>query len=105
MHPIRIERIGKRPDHMFLSNQFRKPARTPFARENLIRHTAILPDHAFHPGYKTVDRAPGARVRCQHRDVLSADTAYREKQERFLVTFCRLAKSYPLAAGQRKLLI
>jgi hypothetical protein len=29
----------------------------------------------------------------------------REKKERFLVTFCRLAKSYPLAAGQRKPLI
>jgi hypothetical protein len=28
-----------------------------------------------------------------------------EKRERFLVTFCRLAKSYPLAAGQRKLFI
>jgi hypothetical protein len=28
-----------------------------------------------------------------------------EKKKRFLVTFCRLAKSYPLAAGQRKLLI
>jgi hypothetical protein len=28
-----------------------------------------------------------------------------EKKKRFLATFCRLAKSCPLAAGQRKLVI
>src|SRR5262249_28093432 len=38
-------------------------------------------------------------------DVLFADSVLWEKKNRFLVTFCRSAKSYPLAAGQRKLLI
>jgi hypothetical protein len=38
-------------------------------------------------------------------DVLSADSVLWEKENRFLVTFCRSAKSYPLAAGQRKHLI
>jgi hypothetical protein len=35
--------------------------------------------------------------------VLSADNVHCEKKRRFLVTFCRPTKSYPLAAGQRKL--
>jgi hypothetical protein len=36
-------------------------------------------------------------------DVLSADNTLSERQRRFLVTFCCRTKSYPLAAGQRKL--
>jgi len=50
-------------------------------------------------------RAQDARVRVSSTDVLFADSVHWEKRERFLVTFCRLAKSYPLAAGQRKHLI
>jgi len=45
-----------------------------------------------------------ARVRVSSTDVLFADSVHGEKRNRFLVTFCRSAKSYPLAAGQRKLL-
>jgi hypothetical protein len=33
-------------------------------------------------------------------DVLFADSVLCEKKERFLVTFCRLAKSYPLLGAE-----
>jgi hypothetical protein len=33
-------------------------------------------------------------------DVLFADSVVCEKKERFLVTFCRLAKSYPLLGAE-----
>ena len=45
------------------------------------------------------DRAQEARGPCTDQGCPFTDKAVREKKERFLVTFCRLAKSYPLAAG------
>jgi hypothetical protein len=33
-------------------------------------------------------------------DVLFADSVVCEKEKRFLVTFCRLAKSYPLLGAE-----
>src|ERR1700759_2968071 len=33
-------------------------------------------------------------------DVLFADSVHGEKRKRFLVTFCRLAKSYPLLGAE-----
>ena len=50
MHAPGIERIGERAHDVFLPDQFGKLARTPFAREDLIRH-AILPwgEHAIVP--------------------------------------------------------
>jgi len=51
------------------------------------------------------DRAQEARGPCTDQGRPFTDNAVREKKERFLVPFWRLPKRYPLAEGQRKLLI
>src|ERR1700760_4953888 len=67
---------------------------------------------AFRHFYKTLstsraqawcdgDRAQGcARSAASSTDVLSADNTPCEKPNRFLVTFCRSAKSYPPLAAE-----
>ena len=43
MHPSRIQRIGQGTDDMLLAHQFGKTPGAPFAREDEIRHGAIVP--------------------------------------------------------------
>jgi hypothetical protein len=45
------------------------------------------------------DRAQEARGPRMDQGCPFADNILREKNKRFLVTFCRSTKSYPLAAG------
>jgi hypothetical protein len=44
-------------------------------------------------------------VRRKRQGCPFGEHSLREEKRRFLVTFCRRTKSYPLAAGQRKLLL
>src|SRR5690606_7907515 len=46
MHAARIERVGQRPDHVFLAHQFGEPPGAPLAGEDEIRHAPIVPRRA-----------------------------------------------------------